>query len=276
LSQAEELAKVVQKTGVVFALTHNYTGYPLVRQAREMVQNKELGEIQAIRTFYIQGWLRSRLEKQKQKQASWRTDPKRSGAAGCFGDIGTHAYNLGRFITGLIPDHVSCNLKIFEAGRELDDYGVAVIRYQNGALGTVTASQISHGRENDLWIEIDGTEGAIEWHQEEPNKMLVRVNGQPHRLYTRNPNAPFMTGAGKSSCRLPGGHPEAFFEAFANVYTAAFDDMAARSAGKRFDAVNSLYPNVADGVDGMNFITQCVASSKSGGSWLSLKHPLCR
>src|SRR5262245_17182054 len=276
LAQAEELVKVVQQTGVVFGLTHNYTGYPLVRQARDMVKNGELGEINAIRAVYVQGWLRTRLEKQNQKQASWRTDPKRSGAAGCFGDIGTHAYNLGRFITGLMPDQVSCLLKTFESGRELDDYGVAAIRYRNGALGTVTASQISHGRENDLWIEIDGTKGALEWHQEEPNKMLYRVNGQPHRLYTRDPNAPYMTETAKASCRLPSGHPEAFLEAFANIYTAAYADMVARAGGQKVDAGKSLYPNVADGVDGMNFITQCVASSKQGGQWLSLKHPLCR
>src|SRR5262245_21263415 len=276
LQQAEELAKVVKKSGVVFAVTHNYTGYPLVRQARDMVRAGELGEINAVRAFYIQGWLRRRLEKDNQKQASWRTDPKRSGAAGCFGDIGTHAYNLGRFITGLLPDKVACNLKTFEPGRELDDYGTAVIRYQNGALGTVTASQISHGRENDLFIEVDGTKGALEWHQEEPNKLLYRVNGQPHRLYTRDPNAPYMTETAKASCRLPSGHPEAFLEAFANIYTAAYADMVARAGGQKVDGDKSLYPNVADGVDGMNFITQSVASSKQGGQWLSLKHPLCR
>src|ERR1700737_4053741 len=157
LAQAEELAKIVQKTGVVFGVTHNYTGYPLVRQARDMVRGGELGEINAVRASYIQGWLRRRLEKEIQKQASWRTDPRRSGAAGCFGDIGTHAYNLSRFITGLLPDQVSCLLKTFEEGRELDDYGTAAIRYQNGGLGTVTRSQISPARENDLWIEIDGT-----------------------------------------------------------------------------------------------------------------------
>src|SRR4051794_31938248 len=140
LKQAEDLADVVRKTGVVFAVTHNYTGYPLVRQAREMVLSGELGEINAVRAFYIQGWLRDRLESDNQKQASWRTDPKRSGAAGCFGDIGTHAYNLGRFITGLLPEQISCSLKTFEPGRALDDYGTAVIRFQNGALGTVTAS----------------------------------------------------------------------------------------------------------------------------------------
>jgi predicted dehydrogenase len=276
LAQAEELARVVQKTGVVFGVTHNYTGYPLVRQARDMVRSGELGEVNAVRAFYIQGWLRTRLEAEGQKQAGWRTDPKRSGAAGCFGDIGTHAYNLGRFIIGLLPDQIACNLKTFEPGRALDDYGTAVIRYANGALGTVTASQISHGRENDLWIEVDGTKGSLEWHQEEPNKMLVRVNGQPHKLYTRDPNAPYLTPTAKASCRIPSGHPEAFLEAFANIYVAAYADMAARAEGKKFDYALSLYPNVADGVDGMNFITQSVASSKEGGAWLSLKHPLVR
>jgi predicted dehydrogenase len=276
LAQAEELAKVVQRSGVVFALTHNYTGHPLVRQAREMVRGGELGEINTIRASYIQGWLRTRLEKDNQKQASWRTDPKRSGAAGCFGDIGTHAYNLGRFITGLLPDQVSCLLKTFEPGRQLDDYGVAAIRYQNGALGTVTASQISHGRENDLWIEIDGSKGSLEWHQEDPNKMLYRVNGEPLRVYTRDPNAPYLTALAKSSCRIPSGHPEGYLEAFANIYAAAFADMAARAAGKKVDGGPSLYPNVADGVDGMNFITQCVASSKQDGRWVPFKHSLNR
>jgi predicted dehydrogenase len=276
LAQAEELAKVVERTGVVFALTHNYTGHPLVRQGREMILGGELGEIQAIRASYIQGWLRSRLEKENQKQASWRTDPKKSGAAGCFGDIGTHAYNLSRFMTGLLPDRVSCTLKIFEAGRQLDDYGIATIQYQNGALGTVTASQISHGRENDIWIEIDGTKGSLEWHQEEPNKMWVRANGLPHRLYTRDPNAPFAAKLAKESCRIPSGHPEGYLEAFANIYTAAYADMALRAQGQEVDSKKSLYPNVADGVDGMNFITQCVASSHAKGEWLSLKHPLCR
>ncbi|HEY8502970.1 MAG TPA: Gfo/Idh/MocA family oxidoreductase, partial [Gemmataceae bacterium] len=139
LKQAEELAEIVKRTGVVFAVTHNYTGYPLVRQARDMVRSGELGEINAVRAFYVQGWLRTRLEADHQKQAEWRTDPQRSGAAGCFGDIGTHAYNLGRFITGLIPEEVSCLLRTFVGGRPLDDYGVAAVRYGNGALGTVTA-----------------------------------------------------------------------------------------------------------------------------------------
>ena len=176
LDQAEQLASAVDNSDVVFAVSHNYTGYPLVRQAREMILNGELGEIQAVRAFYIQGWLRTRLEEEEQKQAAWRTDPSKSGAAGCFGDIATHAYNLGRYMTGLLPDQISCHLRTFEEGRQLDDYGTAVIQFENGGLGTVTASQISHGRENDLFIEIDGTKGALQWRQENPNEMIVRKN----------------------------------------------------------------------------------------------------
>lgn len=275
LAQAEELAGIVKKSGVVFGVTHNYTGYPLVRQAREMIQSGELGEINAVRAFYIQGWLRTSLEKDNQKQAAWRTDPKKSGAAGCFGDIATHAYNLARFTTGLLPDQVSCVLKTFVEGRPLDDYGAAMIRFQNGALGTVTASQISHGRENDLWIEIDGTKGSLEWHQEEPNTMLYRVNGKPHQIYTRG-GGPYLGSLAGQSTRTPSGHPEAFLEAFANIYTAAFDDMIKKLEGKSFDSATALYPNINDGVDGMNFIDKCVASSKDGGHWVSLKHAMCR
>ena len=271
-AQSEELVGAVEKSGVVFAVSHNYTGYPLVRQAREMILSGELGEIQAIRSNYIQGWLRSRLEQEDQKQAAWRTDPAKSGAAGAFGDIGTHAYNLGRYMTGLIPADVSCNLKIFAPGRQLDDYGHAVIRYENGALGSVTASQISHGRENDLFIEVDGTKGALSWRQEEPNVMIVRRNGSPHQMYTRDPNAPFMNSMGKAACRLPAGHPEAFFEAFANVYRFAYDAMIARATGEVFEKKDTIYPNVYDGAEGMYFIQQCVASSANDGAWTPLKY----
>ena len=276
LAQAEELAAVVDKSDCVFAVTHNYTGYPLVRMAREMILSGELGEINAIRTNYIQGWLRNRLEQDDQKQAAWRTDPTKSGAAGCFGDIATHAYNLARYMTGLLPDTVSAHLKTFAPGRKLDDYGTAVIRFENGAQGIVTASQISHGRENDLSIEIDGTKGAIQWRQENPNEMIVRQNGQPHKIYTRDPNAPHMNAAGAAACRLPAGHPEAFFEAFANVYRSAYDAMALRAAGKSFEKQDTIYPNVNDGVEGMYFIQQCVASSNDNSSWVKLKHERAR
>ncbi len=270
-AQAQELAAAVEKSkGQVFAVTHNYTGYPLVRQAREMILGGELGEINAIRSNYIQGWLRTRLESENHKQAGWRTDPKRSGASGCFGDIGTHAYNLGRYMTGLLPEEISCHLKTFVEGRALDDYGHAVIRFANGALGTVTASQISHGRENDVFIEVDGTKGALQWRQEEPNVMIVRCNGKPHQMYTRDPNAPFMNSSGAAACRLPSGHPEAFFEAFANVYRAAYDSMILASEKKEFPTVDTIYPNVYDGLEGMYFLQQAVASSQAGGAWLPL------
>jgi predicted dehydrogenase len=276
LKQAEALADVVDKSGVVFAVSHNYTGYPLVRQAREMIARGDFGEINAIRVSYIQGWLRTRLEAENQKQAAWRTDPKRSGVAGCFGDIGTHAYNLARYMSGLLPETISAHLRTFEKGRALDDYGTAIIKFDNGALGTVTASQVSHGRENDVRIEIDGTKGSLEWHQEEPNKMWVRRNGQPHALYTRDPNAPFTTEMGKAAMRLPSGHPEAFFEAFANIYRFAYDAMIQRAAGEKFQTVDTIYTNVNDGVEGMYFIEQCVASSAKDGVWLPMRHKRAR
>jgi predicted dehydrogenase len=276
LAEAEQLLGIVKRSGCVFVLTHNYTGHPLVRQAREMVLGGELGEINAVRASYIQGWLRTRLELSEQKQASWRTDPRRSGAAGAFGDIATHAYNLSRFVTGLLPDQVLCRLKAFEPGRELDDYGTAIVAYQNGALGTVTASQITHGRENDIWVEVDGTKASLEWHQENPNKLWVRQNGEPHKLYYRDPNAPFAKPTHKSSCRTPSGHPEGYLEAFANIYAAAYDAIIRRVTKGEVEHEKTIYPNVHDGVDGMNFITQCVASSHDGGVWKPLKHPACR
>jgi predicted dehydrogenase len=275
LAQAEALAEAVDKSGVVFAVTHNYTGNPLVRQAREMILGGELGEINAIRSCYIQGWLRTRLEKDNQKQASWRTDPTKSGAAGCFGDIATHAFNLARYMTGVLPAEVSCHLKTFEQGRVLDDYGTAVIRFQNGALGTVTSSQITHGRENDIFIEVDGTKASLEWHQEEPNKMFVRKNGEPQRTYTRA-GGPYLSQAAAAVTRIPSGHPEGYLEAFANVYRAAFDNMILRAEGKAFEKTNTVYPNVNDGVEGMYFIQQCVASSKQNGAWLPLAHKRAR
>jgi predicted dehydrogenase len=271
LEQATELAQVVARTGVVFAVTHNYTGYPLVRQARDMVRGGELGEIQAVRASYLQGTLRRQRTPEQQKRFAWKTDPQRAGISGCFGDIGIHAYNLIRYTTGLLPDRVSCHLRTFEPAGQLDDYGVAILRSRNEALATVIASRISHGRENDLWIEIDGTQGSLEWHQEEPNRLWFRVNGQPHRLYTRDPNAEHMTAAARLSCRLPAGHPEAFVEAFANIYTAVYADMITRATDQKWDSSQSLYPNVRDGVDGMIFITRCVASSQADGAWMTLQ-----
>ena len=261
---------------------HNYTGYPLVRQAREMIQAGELGEIQAVRAFYIQGWLRDNGSRASgQKQADWRTDPKRSGIAGCFGDIGTHAYNLGRFVTGLIPESdQSCHLQdAFEPGRALDDYGTAIDQAStNGASRHRNrVADFSHGRENDLWIEVDGTKGA---HRVAPGG--AEQDDRPPATASRTRStreAAAPTSArwrGRPRRASPPGHPEAFLEAFANVYTAAYDAMVLRAAGKPFDDANSVYPNVFDGIDGMNFITQAVASSNEGGAAKSLAHPACR
>ncbi len=271
LAQAEELAGIVARAGVVFAVTHNYTGYPLVRQAREMIRGGELGEIHAIRVCYLQGSMYRQRTPEQQRRFAWKTDPARAGISGCFGDIGIHAYNLVRFLTGLLPAQVSCQLRIFHPEGRLDDYGTAILRFENGALGTITASRVSHGRENDLWIEFDGTKGALEWHQEEPNKLLLRVNGKPHRIYTRDPAAPHTSPTARRPCRLPAGHPEGFLEAFANLYTAVYEDVIARALGRQWDVSGSLYPTAADGVDGMRFVTQCVASSQGSGAWLPLK-----
>ena len=190
------------------------------------------GEVNAIRSSYLQGWLRTRLELEGQKQATWRTDPARSGASGCFGDIGSHAFNLARYMTGLIPESISCHLTIFEGGRALDDYGQAMIRFENGAFGTVSASQISHGRENELSIQIDGTSGSIAWGQENPNQMWLRRNGQAHQLYTRDPNASFTNEAARAACRTPSGHPEGYLEAFANVYRSGYDAIVEQATGQ--------------------------------------------
>lgn len=179
-------------------------------------------------------------------------------------------------MTGLLPEQISATLRTFETGRKLDDYGAALIKYQNGGLGIVTASQISHGRENDVLIEIDGTKGSLQWRQEDPNAMIVRANGQPHRIYTRDPGAGYLGAAASAACRLPSGHPEGFFEAFANIYTAAFDAIVAKASGEKVERVNTVFPNVLDGVEGMMFIQQAVASSQKDGAWLPFKYERAR
>jgi predicted dehydrogenase len=270
LEQAEELARVVGKAGVVFAVTHNYTGYPLVRQARELVRAGALGEVQAVRVWYLQGSLWRQRTPQQQRRFAWKTDPARAGASGCFGDIGIHAFNLVRFITGLVAEEVSCVLEAF-AGGPLDDYGSAVLSFQGGAVGTLTASRTSHGHENDLGIEVDGTRASLSWWQEEPNQMVVRANGEPHRILTRGSGTAATPETVRSSCRLPAGHPEGFLEAFANVYTAVFQDIIARAAVARPDSSSSLYPTVQDGAEGVAFVSQCVASSRERGAWKRLE-----
>jgi predicted dehydrogenase len=270
LEQAKILAALVQQAGVVFAVMHNYTGYPLVRQARDMVRGGELGEIHAIRAGYLQGSLYRQRTPEQQRRFAWKTDPQRAGPSGCFGDIGIHAYNLIRFISGLGPDQVSCHLRTYYPAGQLDDYGTAVLQFRNGAMATITASRVSHGRENSLWMEIDGSRGALEWHQEEPNRLWSRVHGRPHRLLTRDPAAAYAGDSLRTACRLPAGHPEGFLQAFANVYVASFADISLRVAGTLRVAGETLYPNVHDGVEGVEFVAHCVASSRHGGAWMAL------
>ncbi len=274
--QAESLLKTVENSDVVFALTHNYTGYPMIRQAREMIMAGDFGKINAIRCQYIQGWLAGTSEDDEGLLSSWRTDPARSGAAGTFGDIATHAFQLGRYVTGELPDSVSCHLKTFVPGRQLDDYGTAVIRYQDGALGIVTASQVTHGRENDLELEVDGTLASLKWRQESPDELIVRRRGQPRQIYTRSPGTGTMTPLAEASSRLAAGHPEGFYEGFANLYNAVFDDIVKRASGSSFERRDTVYPNVYDGVEGMHFIQQCVASSEQNAAWMPLSYPAAR
>jgi predicted dehydrogenase len=268
--QAMKLAELVRAAGVFLAVLHNYTGYPLVRQAREMVRNGDIGDVHAIRASYLQGSLYRQRTPEQRRRFAWKTDPTRAGMSGCFGDIGIHAHNLIRFVSGLRPLEVSCHLRTFHPEGRLDDYGAAVLRFQNGALGTITASRVSHGRENDLRLEIDGTRGSLEWRQEEPNRMWFRVNGQPHRLFTRDPAAGHSSNSARLASRLPAGHPEGFLQAFANVYTAAYADMIARASGQKWTESQRLYPNVEDGVEGVRFVAQCVASSRDNGAWKNL------
>ena len=179
-------------------------------------------------------------------------------------------------MTGLIPESISCLLKTFEEGRVLDDYGHAMVRFENGALGTIGASQISHGRENELSIQIDGTTGSIAWGQENPNEMWLRRNGQAHQLYTRDPNATFTNDSAAAACRTPSGHPEGYLEAFANVYRSGYDAIAEQAAAQSVETTNTVYPNVHDGVEGMYFLQQSVTSSQENGAWLPLKHSRAR
>ena len=276
LSQAEALAELVEQTGAGFALTHSYTGYPLVRHAREMIRSGELGEIQAVRVRYLQSGLRGWEPGKVPERGAWKSDPTKAGPSGTMADIGTHAFHLMRYVTGLAPCEVACQLKSFVPNRPLDDYGHAVIRFASGALGTITVSQVSHGRLNDLVMEVDGSKGSLSWRQEEPDILVFRRFGKPAEIHERNPRVSLIHASARQACRLPGGHPEGFLEAFANVYRDCFDHMILRATGQTFDAHNASYPNVYDGVEGVFFVEQCVASSRDNAAWKPLRQELAR
>lgn len=270
VSDAEELVRLVEESGQVFGLTHNYTGYPLVRQAREMIASGELGEIRAVRVNYIQGWMQGTMPGETPPRGAWKDDPQKNGPAATMGDVGSHAFNLACYMTGLEPAEVSATVRTYAPGRQLDDYGHALVRCTNDALCMVTVSQVTHGRLNDLSIEIDGENAALSWQQETPNTLSLFQFGEPTRIYDRHPAASYTNSSGREACRLPAGHPEAFFEAFANVYAAACDDMVRHASGESVSSANTLYPNVHDGLAGVRFIEKTIASSQAKGEWLPL------
>lgn len=269
LEEAKILAGIVKKTGLKYALTHNYTGYPMVKQARDMVHNGELGKIRKIVVEYPQGWLATALEKEDQKQAAWRTDPKRSGAAGCIGDIGTHAENLAEYMSGLQIKELAADLTHFVDGRLLDDDGNLLLRFEGGAKGILHASQISVGEENSLNIRVYGELGGLEWHQMEPNSLLVHRLNQPTQIY-RTGNA-YLCEKAAAHTRIPAGHPEGYLEAFANIYRNFAADLAATISGQPASPHASDYPTIEDGVRGMAFIEAVVASSRNNATWTALK-----
>jgi predicted dehydrogenase len=266
LEEAMDLVAIVRRTRKVFILTHNYTGYPMVRQAREMVEAGELGKIRVVQVEYPQDWLTTKLEETGQKQAAWRVDPARSGAGGCIGDIGTHAFNLAAFITGLEVEALCAELTTFVEGRQLDDDCQIMLRYHGGARGLLWASQVAPGNENNLRIRVYGEKGGLDWHQEHPNHLTFSPFGKPKQLITRSGH-----GAGPAAAkvtRIPPGHPEGYLEGFANIYMAAAEQVAAYIEGRAAASEALLAPSVEDGARGIKFITAAVESSAKGGVWV--------
>ncbi len=267
LAEAKALAALVKKTGLLYGLTHNYTGYPLVKQARDMIATGKLGKLRKVVVEYPQGWLATRLEASGQKQAGWRTDPKRSGAGGCVGDIGTHAENLAEYITGLQISELAADATSFVKGRKLDDDVNVLLRFKGGAKGVLHSSQISVGEENNLNIRVYGELGGLEWHQNEPNTLLVKWLDQPMQVY-RTANG-YLCDAAKAAGRTPPAHPEGYLEAFANIYKNFANAIRAKAVGQKLaksDLAND-YPKIEDGVRGMAFINAVVASSAKNAAW---------
>lgn len=268
LAEAKELAGIIKKSGLLYGLTHNYTGYPLVKQAREMVATGKLGKIRKVVVEYPQGWLATRLEESGQKQAGWRTDPKQSGAGGCVGDIGTHAENLAEYITGLKIKELAADITSFVPGRLLDDDANVLLRFDNGAKGVLHSSQISVGEENNLSIRVYGEIGGLEWHQKEPNTMLVKWLDQPMQVY-RTANG-YLCPAALAAGRTPPAHPEGYLEAFANIYKNFAHHLRATITKTTPDPLSLDYPKIEDGIRGMAFIEAVVASSKANAAWTKL------
>jgi predicted dehydrogenase len=265
LAEARKLRLAAEKSGVIFCVTHNYTGYPMVRQARAMVQAGDLGDIRVVQVEYAQDWLTSDLETTGQKQAEWRTDPARAGAGGCIGDIGTHAFNLADFITGLELAELSAELTTFVPDRRVDDNVQIMLRYANGARGLLWASQVAPGNENNLKIRVYGTKGGLEWRQEHPNQLFWSPLGEATRILARGtgsvgPEATRIT-------RIPSGHPEGYIEAFATVYSETANAIRAFQRGEKHPG-EVVFPTIQDGVKGVAFIEAGIRSSRTGGRWV--------
>jgi predicted dehydrogenase len=267
LKDALKLKALAEASGRVFCVTHNYTGYPMVRHAREMVQAGELGAIRVVQVEYAQDWLTTKLEDTGQKQAGWRTDPKRSGAGGCIGDIGTHAYNLADYVTGLPVTELCAELTSFVPGRALDDNAQVMLRYANGARGLLWSSQVAPGNENGLRIRIYGEKGGLAWSQEHPNQLHWSPLGEATRVIARATGA--ANAAAARVTRIPAGHPEGYLEGFATIYAEAAHAIRGARVGAKPDAAVH-FPTIEDGVKGVAFIEATVRSSRAGGRWVRL------
>jgi predicted dehydrogenase len=267
LADAKKMKKLADESDALFILTHNYTGYPMMRQAREMVANGEIGDIRVVQVEYAQDWLTEAVEETGAKQAVWRTDPAKSGAGGSTGDIGTHAYNLASFVTGLTLESLAADLDSFVKGRRLDDNAHVMLRFNGGAKGMLWCSQVAPGNENGLRLRVYGSKGGLEWSQENPNLLWFTPFGEPKRLITRN-GAGAGAAAGRVS-RIPSGHPEGYLEAFATIYTEAAHAIHAKRTNSKLDGA-VIYPTVDDGLKGVAFVEACVASSKKNGAWVKL------
>ncbi len=259
LDDAEALCRLVEEQGILFCLTHNYSGYPMVKEARALVEEGALGPIRKVVVEYAQDWLADKIEAEGNKQASWRTDPKKAGA-GALGDIGSHAEHLARYVTGLDLDRLCADVSTFVKGRAVDDDVSMLLRYASGAKGVLLCSQVSTGEENGLRLRVYGTEASLAWAQEDPNYLHIRRQGQPEEIRKRGND--YLSDAAQRASRLPPGHPEAFFEAFANVYLNATDAIAARLAGETPDALALDFPTVEDGARGVHFIQTALKSGR--------------
>ena len=272
IDEARLLKKKVEETGLILCLTHTYSGYPMVKQARQMIKNNVLGKVRKIWVEYPQGWLSKLTEREGNAQAAWRTDPKRSGKSGCMGDIGTHAAHLAEYVSGLRITRICADLNIVVEGRPLDDDGNVLLKFDNGAAGVLLASQVAAGEENALRIRIYGEKGGMEWSQQEPNSLILKWLDQPTQILRagvnyKEPNT--LSTFTTQNLRTPGGHPEGYLEAFGNIYRNFAQTLSARIDGKQPSLENLDFPGVEDGIRGMAFIDSVVESAKSGEKWFS-------